>query len=95
MLHGYAQDLGGGLMNQWWTAAKLWKKLKLEACLSMVVCLAQCACTEVKAFHTNHSTLHDFCKYGKACFASEDRLPCNLFSSYHQGTFEQVIQLYR
>nr|XP_017249918.1 PREDICTED: glutathione gamma-glutamylcysteinyltransferase 1 [Daucus carota subsp. sativus] len=52
-----------------------------------VVCLAQCAGTKVKAFHTNHSTLDDFRKYVKACSASED---CHVISSYHRGTFKQT-----
>lgn len=57
-----------------------------------VVCLAHCAGAKVKAFRSNHSTIDDFRKYVMECSASED---CHVISSYHRGTFEQVIYVLR
>lgn len=56
-----------------------------------LVCLAHCAGAKVDAFRTNQSTIEEFRKYVMACSTSDD---CHVISSYHRGTFKQVLSSY-
>ncbi|RVX19237.1 Glutathione gamma-glutamylcysteinyltransferase 1 [Vitis vinifera] len=53
-----------------------------------LVCLAHCAGAKVDAFRTNQSTIEEFRKYVMACSTSDD---CHVISSYHRGTFKQIL----
>lgn len=55
-----------------------------------VACLAYCNGAEVKAFHTNESTIDEFRNYVISCTSSEDR---HLIVSYHRGHLGQAWNL--
>ncbi|KAK4778210.1 hypothetical protein SAY87_018397 [Trapa incisa] len=64
------------------------EKVKAEGIsFGKVVCLAQCAGAEVRAFRTTETNVDQFRHFVKRCSASD---VCHVVSSYHRATFKQT-----